>query len=329
MVAIDAMEAESMAINPIQFQKGLSLTKFLADYGSEVQCEAALIRARWPGGFRCPSCRGAQATEFVRGTLRYWQCTACRHQTSVIAGTLMEHTRLPLTKWFVAIYLLTQSKTQIAALALRRQLGVSWKTAWLIHHKLMEAMHQREAAQPLAGDVRIDDAYLGGERTGGKPGRGSENKAPFIVAVEMIEGRPQRVRFDPVPAFSFAAIEAWADRALVPGAVVTSDGLLGFEVLRKLGFQHRPTLAPKGKPGCNVEPFRWMNVILGNLKTALSGTHHAFAFRKYAHRYLAEVQYRFNRRNDLAAMVPRLAVALMRTEPSTRFELQRPAEVGT
>ena len=318
-----------MAINGIQFQKGLSLTDFTADYGTPAQCEAALIRARWPSGFRCPSCNGEQATEFVRGALRYWQCQACRQQTSLLSGTLMEHTRLPLTKWFLAIYLVTQSKTHIAALALRRQLGVSWKTAWLLKHKLMEAMHQREAQQPLQGDVRIDDAYLGGERTGGKAGRGSENKVPFVAAVEMRDGRPQRVRFDPVANFAFTGLRRWASTALAPGATVTSDGLLGFEVLSSLGFDHQVVLAGKGKAGCEAKPFKWLNVILGNLKTALSGTHHAFAFAKYAHHYLADAQYRFNRRFDLAAMVPRLLVAITTATPTPRKRIQGVAEVRT
>ena len=329
LVAMYITECEVMAINGIQFQKGMSLSRFMVDYGTEAQCEAALVRTRWPSGFRCSACGGDHAYEFVRGTLRYWQCRACRQQTSVISGTLMEHTRLPLTKWLLAIYLVTQSKTQISALALRRQVGVSWRAAWLLHHKLMEAMRQREEVRPLSGDVRIDDAYLGGERTGGKAGRGSENKVPFVAAVEMRDDQPQRVRFDPVSGFSFAGLTAWAEKALMPGAVVTSDGLLGFEVLRSLGFEHKVVIAGKGKAGCEVDAFKWLNVILGNLKTALSGTHHAFAFRKYAHRYLAEVQYRFNRRFDLSTMVPRLASALMQASPRSRARIQMTAEVWT
>src|SRR5574337_1913712 len=176
-----------MAINWIQFQKGLPLSDFMQAYGTEAQCDLVLIQARWPHGFRCPKCSGGRASEFTRGGLRYWQCCVCRHQTSLTSDTLMAHTRLALSTWFLAIYLVTQSKTQIAARALRRQLGVSWKAAWLLHHKLMEAMRRREADRPLAGDVRIDDVYLGGERTGGKAGRGSENKVPFVAAVEMRE----------------------------------------------------------------------------------------------------------------------------------------------
>lgn len=319
-----------MAINGIQFQKGLSLTNFLADYGTEAQCEAALLAARWPQGFQCPAC-GNDVTpyEFKRRNLHYWQCRACQHQTSLLAGTIMEHSRLPLTKWYLAIYLMTQSKTNIAALALMRQLGISWKAAWLLKHKLMEAMRQREADSPLEGDIRVDDAYLGGELIGGKAGRGSQNKVAFVAAVEMREGRPQRVRFDPVAGFSFAALTPWAMSAIAPGSCVTSDGLLGFEVLEKLGFKHQVVLAPKGKTGTEIEPFKWLNVVLGNLKTALSGTHHAFKFAKYAQRYLADAQYRFNRRSDLAAMVPRLVVAVMRTSPCPKRKILTPSEVRT
>lgn len=218
-----------MAINGIQFQKGLSLAAFLQGYGTEAQCEAAFIQARWPDGFVCPCCGHTTAYEFKRQEQRYWQCGACRHQTSLRAGTMMEHSQLPLTKWYLAIYLMTQSKTNIAALALMRQLGISWKAAWLLKHKLMEVMAQREADRPLEGDIRVDDAYLGGERSGGRPGRGSSNKVAFVAAVEMRQGRPQRVRFDPVDGFSFAALAPWARQAVAPGSCVVSDGLLGLK----------------------------------------------------------------------------------------------------
>jgi len=317
-----------MSINPIQFQKGLSLAEFMQQYGREEQCEAALAKARWPDGFRCPRCQHDQSSQFRRAGLCYWQCSGCRHQTSLRAGTLMEHSRLPLGKWFLAMYLMTQSKTNIAALALMRQLGISWRAAWLLKHKLMEAMRQREADRPLQGDVRVDDAYLGGERTGGKAGRGSENKVAFVAAVELCDGRPQRVRFDPVAGFSFAALTPWAAQALVPGSCIQSDGLLGFEVLGKLGYEHHVVIPPKGKAGTEIEPFKWLNVILGNLKTSLTGTYHAFKFRKYAARYLADVQYRFNRRSDLVAMLPRLAVAVMRAKPCSRKTLLGETEIG-
>lgn len=175
----------------------------------------------------------------------------------------------------------------------------------------------------------IDDAYLGGERTGGKAGRGSENKIAFVAAVEMRDGRPQRVRFDPVSGFTYATLEVWAARTLSPGCVVASDGLLGFNVLNQRGFTHHQQKALPGKAGCEVEPFKWLNVIRGNLKTALSGTHHAFKFAKYAHRYLAEVQYRFNRRVNLASLPTRLLVAIAQTKPCPKRQIQLCTEEGT
>lgn len=313
-----------MAINPIQLQKGLSLVEFMPRYGTEARCEAALVALRWPEGFACPACRHRQASEFVRGGLRYWQCAACRRQTSLYAGTVFEHTRLPLTKWFLAIHPLTQSKTPVAALELRRPLAITWRAALLLKHKLMEAMFRREQARSLHGTVSIDDAYLGGERTGGKAGRGSENKVPFIAAVELQAARPIRVRFDRVRAFSFAALKTWQAVALAPGAEVTSDGLLGFEVLQREGCNHRGLQPPRGKAGTEIEPFRWLNPLLGNLKTALSGTYHAFAFKKYGHRYLADAQYRFNRRFDLTTLPTRLTVALLRTTPCPAWKLRAP-----
>lgn len=116
---------------------------------------------------------------------------------------------------------------------------------------------------------------------------------------------------------------------MVPGCCVTSDGLLGFEVLGQMGYHHEVRLAPKGKAGTETEPFKWLNVVLGNLKTSLSGTYHAFNFVKYAQRYLVDVQYRFNWRFDLAAMLPRLAVAIVRAKPYPSKELKRVSEAQT
>ena len=165
-----------MAMNRVQFQRGLSMAEFLDRYGSEDKCEAALIAARWPKGFACPACGSGVHSAFVRAGRRYWQCAACRHQCSVISGTIFESTKLPLTRWFLAMHLLTQAKNNVSALELKRHLGVCYKTAWLMKHKLMEVMRQREDTRVLDGRVEIDDAYLGGERSGGKSGRGSENK---------------------------------------------------------------------------------------------------------------------------------------------------------
>ena len=147
-----------MAMNRIQFQPGMSLFEFFQQFGTEAQCEAALEQARWPQGFRCPRCGGAAHCVLRVRVRKTFQCNTCRHQASLIAGTLFEGTKLGLRVWFLAIYLISQAKTGLSALALKGELGVSYPTAWLIHHKLMQAMVEREAGYVLCGTVQVDDA---------------------------------------------------------------------------------------------------------------------------------------------------------------------------
>ncbi len=295
-----------MPMNRVQFQPGLSMAAFLDQYGSEAQCEAALVAARWPDGFVCPACGARDHSTFVRAGRRYWQCSACRHQCSAISGTIFESTKLPLTRWFLAMQLLTQAKNNVAALELRRQLGVCYKTAWLIKHKLLEVMRLREQTRRLDGRVELDDAYLGGERSGGKSGRGSENKVPFLAAVQTTpDGKPIVACFAPRP-FTASAVAAFAAQSLAPTAHVISDGLWCFGAVTAVGATHERVVTGGGAASTKLPQFKAINTLLGNLKTALAGTYHAFRFAKYGHRYLAEVQYRFNRRFDLAAILARL-----------------------
>ena len=304
-----------MAMNRIQFQPGLSMPEFLKDYGTELQCEQALATVRWPDGFRCPRCKGAGHSVFRDGPRKVFQCTGCRHQASLIAGTVFQGTKLPLTTWFLAIYLISQAKTGLSALALRRQLGVSYPTAWLIHHKLMQVMADREERYVLAGKVQVDDAYLGGERTGGKVGRGSENKVPLVAAVSLTEeDHPLRVSLAPVAGFTREAVLAWAKDHIAPGSAVFSDGLACFGAVTGAGCTHHPTVMAGRKPK-DVPDFKWINTVLGNLKTSFSGCYHAFDFKKYATRYLAAFCYRFNRRFNLRTLHQRLLIAAVTARP--------------
>jgi transposase-like protein len=167
-----------MARNKVQFQKGLSEPEFERLYGSEEACRAALFKWRWPNGFVCPECAGTKHCVIERRGL--YQCNACRRQTSVSAGTIFAATKLPLTIWFRAIYHMTQTKQGISSLELGRRLGITQTSAWKIKHKLAQVMMERDAAKPLDGRVEIDDAYLGGERSGGKRGRGSPGKSRLL-----------------------------------------------------------------------------------------------------------------------------------------------------
>lgn len=316
-----------MPMNRVQFQAGMSLQGFLERYGTESQCEAELARLRWPQGFRCPRCGEREHCRFTRAGQSLWQCASCRHQSSVRAGTVLEASKLGLRVWMLAMFLITQAKNNVSALELKRQLGVCYRTAWLLKHKLMQAMAERERGRALSDVVQIDDAFLGGERTGGKRGRGSENKVPFVAAVQTRKGRPVFARFDRLRNWRTPTLTDWAKGALSPGAHVVSDGLSSFVGVTAAGCTHEPIPHGTGKQAVQHPRFIWINTILGNLKRSLYGTHHAFNASKYGQRYLADFQYRFNRRFDLAGMVRRLAAAAILGSPCPEYQIRATAEI--
>ena len=302
-----------MPRNRVQFQQGQSLHDFLELDGTDQQCEQALFQARWPHGSRCPACNDHKHRQLR--TRRGLQCIRCKEQTSLTAGTVFENTKLGLSTWYLATYLLTQSKNGISAMDLKRQLGVSSNTAWMLKHKLMQAVREREDSQPLRGIVELDDAYLGGETCGGKRGRGAAGKTAFLAAAQVsAEGRPERRRLSPVGGFRRRAVEVWAQRQLQPGTVVRSDGLRCVRGVQAAGCEHQPRIAGGGKGSCETPGLRWVNTLLGDAKRASDGTYHDRA-PQYAGRYLAELAYRFTRRYQLADLVPHLAYVAVHTPP--------------
>ena len=301
------------ARNTVQFQKGLSEAAFRAQYGTEDLCREAVFAMRWPHGFVCPVC-GAGEHALVT-TRHLYQCRRCRHQASLTAGTIFHASKLPLTMWFQAMYHLTQSKTGISSVELARRLGVTQTTAWKVKHKLLQVMLEREAEKPLAGRIEMDDAYLGGERSGGKRGRGATGKTPFIAAVETTaDGKPVRIKLRRVKGFRRVEVEAFAKRALDPASTVVSDGLDCFTAVTKVGCTHQPIVTGSGRKAARHPAFKWVNTVLGNIKAAITGTYRAVR-GKHVPRYLAEYTYRFNRRYDLASMIERLTWVGLRTPP--------------
>lgn len=302
-----------MSRNPVQFQRGYALSAFFNEYGTEEQCEQALFRWRWPNGFVCPECQwhGYCALK----CRRLFQCHRCHRQTSLTSGTVFASTKLQLRTWFLAMYLLTQTKNGISALELHRQLGVTYNTAWGLKHKLMQAMKERDDGQPLGGELQLDDAYWGGERRGGKVGRGAPAKTPFVAAVETDQlGRPVKMRLTRVAGFRRDAIATWAARHVQPDSVVTSDGLACFNGVADAGCEHWYVVTGGGPDSAKTPELQWVNTLLGNVKRSIHGTYHAISSR-HLPRYLAEFSYRFNRRFKLPQMLPRLACVALRTPP--------------
>ena len=294
--------------------KGLSEAAFRERFGTEEACRQALFAMHWREGLTCPACGHRGFCQLK--TRQLFQCNRCKKQLRLTAGTVFQDTKLPLTTWFAAIYHLTQSKNGISSIELGRRLGVRQATAWLMKHKLMRAMAAREAAKPkLAGRVEIDDAYLGGERQGGKRGRGAAGKTPFVAAVETTaERRPRRLRLAVVKGFGQRVIEQLAKVMLAPGSTIVSDGLRGWQAVAKAGCAHVPIATGSGKRAASWTPFKWVNTALGNIKTALAGTYHHVS-AKHAQSYLTSFAYRFNRRYQLDSIVERLAWAAIHTRP--------------
>jgi hypothetical protein len=213
------------------------------------------------------------------------------------------------------MYLLTQCKNGVSALELSRHIGVSYNAAWRIKHKLMQVMLERGETKRLHGRIEIDDSYLGGKRVSGKRGRGAGRKTPFIAAVETdMDKKPQRIKLAKVKGFRTEEVKNWSIQNLEPGTRVVSDGLACFNAVENAGCIHESHIVGGGKQAVNHPSFKWVNTILGNVKNSLKGTYFSFR-KKHIPRYLAEFQYRFNRRFDLASMIPRLAYVSLQTPP--------------
>ena len=301
-----------MARNKVQFQKGMSEAQFDELYGTEALCHAALVRWRWPEGFECPGCEGREHCIVKRGARTLYQCNACRKQTSVKAGTIFASSKLPLRLWFKAMYLMTQSKKGISSIELGRRLGVTQTTAWTLKHKLAQVMIERNAAKRLKGDVQMDDAYIGGQ-----PPRNIRARRGGQDAFRGRRFGDQRwqTRSDhPSPR---CRVQQNCDRQTCGrgarrGVHAVSDALRCFPAVTEAGCTHTPVKTGSGAKAAKNPRFKWVNTVLGNIKAAMVGTYRAVR-AKHVPRYLAEFEYRFNRRYRLETMIDRLAYVSLRT----------------
>ena len=183
-----------------------NLREFDKMFASEGACVEFLEDVRWTNGFKCQDC----------GEHEYWQiqpgirrCQACRFKNHVKAGTIFESSHLELRVWFQAIWWVTSQKTGISALNLQKNIGLgSYRTAWLLLHKIRNAMIQADRA-PLHGEVEVDEAFIGGVKSG-KRGRGAEGKELIVIAAEC-DGKKRvgRVRIQRIPDASGDVLEAF------------------------------------------------------------------------------------------------------------------------
>ena len=210
-----------------------SLIEFQSRFPDEAACVGYLFAARWPEGFVCPACGAGKAWP-LQTKAWTWECAHCGKQTSVTAGTIMHHSKLPLTLWFWAAYLMATHSNGISALQLQRQLGLgSYKSAWLLCAKLRRSMVASDRS-PLAGLVEVDETEIvcrskNDPLTGGR-GRSHQGKILMVGAVEVADGGagPGRIRLQQVSDYSADSLHPFLKANLAPGATAKTDGWAGY-----------------------------------------------------------------------------------------------------
>jgi hypothetical protein len=274
--------------------KGLSEAQFREACGTEEQCRAVVEKLRWPGGFVCPLCGGTEGKWL--STRPKIQCRACRHQVSLTAGTIFHATKLPLTSWFLAMWLVATAKNGISSVELGRRLGVKQTNAWALRQKVMAVMAGRE------GQRRLD-------------GRGAAGKQPFVAAVSTGDDRrPRKIKLLPVKGFRKKEVRKLVAEHLASTARVVTDGLSCWTAAAEAGLEHRAMATGGGKRAAQWPPFRWVNTTLGNVKAAITGTYRRVS-PEHAGRYLGSFAWRHNRRFQLESLIPRLVHSAVRTAP--------------
>ena len=277
--------------------ESITFQKFRARFSTEDACRAELFRLRFPNGFVCPKCG---CTEYypVRGRNTF-QCRACRHQTSVTAGTVMHRTRLPLTVWFWTIYLCATDKRGISAVQLSCTLNICYESAWYLLHRIRRAMAQRDEKYALSGIVEMDDGYVGGATRNGKRGRGTD-KARIVVALSKTEnGAALFTRMQVVEDVTGGTLQQVVDETVAPGSKIECDGYKSYRSLSGVALD-----AKKHETG----DLHWLHKAISNLKAFLLGTYHGRCQQLQA--YLDEFCFRFNCRNTSNQIFMRLTRAV-------------------
>lgn len=279
-----------------------SLTEFEQRFGDEDTCAEYLAAVRWPDGFACPGCGGCKAWQLETKRWTY-ECARCGRQTSVTAGTIMHHSKLPLTTWFWAAYVMATQPNGISALQLQRELSIgSYKTAWLLCAKLRRAM-AAPGRNPLSGLVeadKIDITYRGKNDHATTGGRGHHGKLLVAGAVEVQDLRLGRIRLSTVPDDSVASLHAFLAASTAPGAAAQVVGAAGYT--GDPGISDDPhvidaTDAYKSRPR--------VHRIFSDLKVWALSVYYGLR-RKHLQSYLDEFVYRFNRRRNRHAAFPDL-----------------------
>lgn len=288
-------------------------------FGDDTACQSYLFALRWAEGFVCPHCQAKEVWSMANGR---WLCAGCRAQVSVMAGTIFQDSKLPLTMWFRAMWQLTSQKNGVSALGLQRQLGLgSYKTAWTMLHKLRRAM-VRPGRERLQGVVEVDEAYWGGTEENVR-GRQTYEKALIAVAVEADAQRIGRIRLRCIADTSRKTLHGFIAEVITLGSTVQTDGLHSYRELE--GYSHEPQVQSR-QPKDADHLLPRAHLVISLFKRWLLGTHQGAIAHDYLQDYLDEFTFRFNRRNSASRgkLFYRLVQQAVQVPPSTFDSITAP-----
>jgi transposase-like protein len=271
----------------------MNIMKLMDEFGTDDKCREVLEKLRWLDGVKCPRCESEKVSR-IKGRNQY-DCDACRYQFSVLSGTIFHDTHLPLKKWFVAIYLIVESKKGISANQMKRTLDVSYKTAWYLCHRIRTAMTEL-SQKALCGTVEADECFIGGKISGRGRGKGSYLQNKSIVAGVVQRGGD--VRMGRVKGLDRKTLHAFINGHIHPTTqlIVTDDnsaysGIADHDTRHEV-VNHRLKEYVRGDIHTNTIENVW-----SLLKRSVAGSYHKVS-EKHIDRYLDELEWRFNNRKN-------------------------------
>lgn len=301
-----------------------NFTEFIEWFHSQADAWAYVARVRWPDGFSCPGCRNDDAWLTDR---HLYVCTSCKRQTSVIAGTVFEGTRIGLRQWLYALWLVAGEKRGVSAKSVQHSLGLgSYQTAWIVLYKIRRAM-TKTSTDKLKGVVEVDESYVGGVSPG-TPGR-STKKAIVAIAVERLGwGKKSkrvklgRARMKVIENIERETLEDFITEVVEPGAIVHTDGKREYDDIERLGYIHQVTNQSSSNDPAHVA-MPGVHRVASLLKRWLLGTHQGGLARQHLEAYLNEFIFRFNRRasRNRGLVFYRLLQQCLTTRPITYEDL--------
>jgi transposase-like protein len=284
----------------------IDLTTLASYFSDEEEAYKLLERIRWPDGPVCPHCGtidsayyleprdGPRKTRTGKQTFRrVWKCADCRQQFSVTVGTIFEDSKIPLAKWLMAIHLMCAGKNGVAALELKRTLGISYKSAWFMCHRIRKAMEREPLAGMLSGVVEADETYIGGTRKGtpaGRPGRQSHKTA----VVSLVE-RGGEVRSQVVEDVSALTLHDVIIENVDPSSTLMTDSFQAYNRVGRKMAKHETVDHGKKEYVRGDVHVQTAEGYFSQLKRSLDGTHHHVS-RQHLHRYVGEFDFRYNTR---------------------------------